>query len=267
MHIDVDTEITYYTPEERVAPDVRPDFNALPLKNWPVTVHDLRASGPTSLDAEGFAFLESPTAVRDFRDLDELDSVYAEEMEAFIREVTGATETRLAGKPGLRSSAPETKRGASMMTGSFVHADVSDLGAQDFLERYVGEDADRWRGHRFALFNVWRSFSDAPQDVPLGLSDVRSVDPVDAQLCDITLPVRDGGERTWETIAYVHNPTHDWYYASEMKRDEAYVFRTFDSGGAQRRPVAHSAFVNPTVPDDVPPRESVEIRVFALFED
>lgn len=50
-----------------------------------------------------------------------------------------------------------------------------------------------------------------------------------------------------------------------MRPDEALVFRTYDT--AYDGAVPHTAFVNPTVPVDVPPRESVEIRVFALFED
>jgi hypothetical protein len=50
-----------------------------------------------------------------------------------------------------------------------------------------------------------------------------------------------------------------------MTRDEAYVFRSFDS--AQAEPVPHSAFVNESCPASAPPRASVEVRVFAFYED
>jgi hypothetical protein len=261
----IQAEITYYAPDERPSPEDRPDFNALPLRNFEMTVEDLRASGPTSLDEEGFRFVESPSSVQDFRDLSELDRVYTQEMREFIREITGATETRIAGRPGLRSSAPVEQRGPAMMTGSHVHADVSVKGGEWYLDHYLPEEAERWREHRFAIFNVWRSFSRAPQDWPLGVCDIRSVDLADKQLCDIVLNARGQGELRWETQTYVHNPDHHWYYASDMRPNEALVFRTYDTGRSEATP--HAAFVNPTVPADVPPRESVEIRVFALFED
>lgn len=172
-------EITYYAPDVRPGPDERPDFNALPLRNREMTVRDLRSTGETSVDAEGFLFVESPSEVREFRDMDELDSVYTEEMREFVRELTGATRTRIAGRPGLRSSAAPAERGAAMMTGSHVHADVSAKGGQWYLDDYLGDEAEDWRRHRFAIFNVWRSFSNAPQDWPLGLCDSRSVAPGD----------------------------------------------------------------------------------------
>ncbi|WP_159500749.1 CmcJ/NvfI family oxidoreductase [Microbacterium sp. 18062] len=260
----IETEITYYTPDRRVEPDVRPDFNALPLQSWPVRIEDLRR-GSTSLDREGFQLVESRSAVRDFHDLDEVDAVYVEEMKELVRETTGATTTRLSGKPGLRSSAPVDRRGAaSMMTGSFVHADVSPKGAQTYLDWYLPEEAEHWRERRWAIFNVWRPFSAPPQDWPLAVCDTQSVDPGDTQLCDIVLTTRTG-DRQWETQAYVHNPAHRWLSAWDMTRDDALLFRTFDT--AYDEPVPHSAFVNPTAPPDVPPRESVEIRIFALFED
>ena len=56
------------------------------------------------------------------------------------------------------------------------------------------EAESRLRGPRFAVFNVWRTFSGPPQDVPLALCDTCSVAPGDKQYCEITL-----GELTWET--------------------------------------------------------------------
>jgi hypothetical protein len=55
------------------------------------------------------------------------------------------------------------------------------------------------------------------------------------------------------------------WYCQDMMRDEAYVFRSFDS--AQAEPVPHSAFVNESCPASAPPRASVEVRVFAFYED
>jgi hypothetical protein len=46
---------------------------------------------------------------------------------------------------------------------------------------------------------------------------------------------------------------------------DARLFRSFDS--AQAEPVPHSAFVNESCPASAPPRASVEVRVFAFYED
>jgi hypothetical protein len=112
---------------------------------------------------------------------------------------------------------------------------------------------------------VWRAFSGPPQDVPLALCDARTVAPQDKQYCEITLKSAAGDLLTWENITYYHNQAHRWWYCPDMTRDEAYVFRSFDS--AQAEPVPHSAFVNESCPASAPPRASVEVRVFAFYED
>ena len=48
---------------------------------------------------------------------------------------------------------------------------------------------------------------------------------------------------------------------------EAYVFRSFDSAPGHAEQVPHSAFVNESCPASAPPRASVEVRVFAFYED
>jgi hypothetical protein len=144
-----------------------------------------------------------------------------------------------------------------------VHADFSAPAAESMLRANVPaeEVAERLR-HRYAVFNVWRTFSGPPQDVPLALCDSRSVAPQDKQYCEITL-----GERTWENITYFHNEAHRWWYCPDMTRDEAYVFRSFDSAPGQAEQVPHSAFVNESCPESAPPRASIELRVFAFFDD
>jgi len=116
------------------------------------------------------------------------------------------------------------------------------------------------------MFNVWRAFSPPPQDFPLALCDARSVVPADIQNCTLTL-ARGDFSMTWENTAYKHNPDHRWFYCSDMNRDEAFVFSSFDTGSGWTDQVPHTAFEDQTCPEDAPPRASMEIRVFAFFED
>ena len=73
-------------------------------------------------------------------------------------------------------------------------------------------------------------------------------------------------ERTGEIYYVARNPAHRWYYAPEMRTDEAWLLKNFDSGGdPAARFTPHTAFVDPTVPRSVAPRQSVEVRAIAVF--
>jgi hypothetical protein len=51
-----------------------------------------------------------------------------------------------------------------------------------------------------------------------------------------------------------------------MRREEAYVFKVFDSmTDGRARWTAHTAFEDPTTPTHARPRESIEIRTMAFF--
>jgi hypothetical protein len=258
--------IAYYDPPQRPGADVRPDFTALPLTGKTVTVSSMRAAGGGfSLDREGFTLAAAPTAVRDFYDRDEVARRYVPEALELVRSLTGCTATALLNNPVVRVSGRGGPRPAgTTFTGDFVHADFSATAAADMVRHNLPpEEAEsRLRGPRFAVFNVWRTFSGPPQDIPLALCDTRSVTPGDKQYCEITL-----GELTWENITYYHNQAHRWWYCPDMTRDEAYVFRSFDSAPGHAEQVPHSAFVNESCPPTAPPRASVEVRVFAFFDE
>jgi hypothetical protein len=262
--------IAYYDPPRRPAAGERPDFTALALTGKPVTVSNMRAAGGGfSLDREGFTVADAPTEVRDFYDRDDVASRYVSEARELIRSLTGCTATALLNSPVVRvSGRVGTRPAGATFTGDFAHADFSAPAAEAMLRRTVpaGEVAERLR-HRYSVFNVWRTFSGPPQDVPLALCDTRSVAPQDKQYCEITMKMASGDPLTWENITYYHNEAHRWWYCPDMTRDEAYVFRSFDSSPSHTEQVPHSAFVNESCPASAPPRASIEVRVFAFYED
>ncbi len=262
--------IAYYDPPSG-RPDTvaRPDFTALPLAGKPVTVSNMRAAGGGfTLDREGFTLVTAPTGVRDFHNRAEVLSVYPREAGELIRAVTGCAATAVLNSPVVRVSGRVGERPAgSTFTGDFVHADFSASAAADMLRRNLPPDeaAARLRS-RYSVFNVWRAFSGPPQDVPLALCDARTVGPEDKQYCSITMKSASGETLTWENITYLHNAAHRWWYCPDMTRDEAYIFRSFDSAPGLAEQVPHSAFVNQRCPDTAHPRASIEIRMFAFYE-
>ena len=70
----------------------------------------------------------------------------------------------------------------------------------------------------------------------------------------------------WSVVPPASPGQHKWYYLSEMKPEEALLFKIYDSkedGTARRTP--HTAF---TTPEDYgPPRNSLEVRCLVFWEN
>jgi hypothetical protein len=268
--MDLDAAIAYYDPPAPVDADERPDFNSLPLSEKGVHVADMRGRfAEISLDLQGFALVPAPTRVRNFHDRAEVLRVYIAEADAMLRALTGCAATAALNAPLVRVSGLSGSRPAGTApTGDFVHADLANWSAEYLLRRNLpGEEASaRLAAGRFAIYNIWRTFSGPPQDMPLGLCDARTVAPADKQACSITLQTSTGQWQAWENLAYRYSPAHRWWWCSDMTRDEAFVFRSYDSGGAEQVP--HSAFINTTLPGSaaVKPRASIELRLFAFWD-
>jgi hypothetical protein len=266
----VQASIAYYDPPQRPAPDVRPDFTSLPLSAMPVTIEDMRdRAGDFSLDREGFTVVTASTSVTDFYDRAEVTGAYVREAGELLRSLTGCAATAVLNSPVVRVSGRVGERPAgTTFTGDFVHADFSATAAEYMLRRNLPPaEAEARLRNRYAVYNIWRAFSGPPQDVPLALCDTRTVAPADKQYCFITMRSAAGELMSWENITYLHSQRHRWCYCSDMRRDEAYVFRGFDSDPAHAEQVPHSAFVNEACPASAPPRASVEIRMLAFYEE
>src|SRR6185437_5581843 len=98
-------------------------------------------------------------------------------------------------------------------------------------------------------------------DGEAALCDARSMSPEDFVISERRYPNRVG-----QTYAVTYNPQHRWYWFPRMRRDEALVFKVFDSlKDGRARWTAHTAFDDPTAPANARPRESIEIRTLAFF--
>jgi len=92
------------------------------------------------------------------------------------------------------------------------------------------------------------------------MADARTLAPSDMIISERRAPGRIG-----QTYAIKYNPAHKWYWFPRMRREEALVFKTYDSQRDVARWTAHTAFEDPTSPPNARPRESIEIRTFAFF--
>jgi hypothetical protein len=219
------------------------------------------SAGGFTLDTHGFAFVSHPTSMRNFFDPDELKRVYYPEIERLVGEVSGAT--RVVVFDHTLRSGDEGEREARLLREPVLsaHNDYTEWSAPQRLRELLPEEAEALLRHRFAIIQVWRAIDRPIRANPLAIADARSLAPDDLIAAERRYPHRVG-----ETYQVRHSPAHRWFYFPEMRRDEALVFKVYDSEKDGRaRFTAHTSFDDPTTPPDAPPRQSIEARTFAFF--
>ena len=228
-----------------------------------MTIRDGRPSvDEFDLDVTGFEFVAHKTRVKDFFDLDELKRVYYPEVEALIKQVSGAS--RVVVFDHTLRSGDEAEREAKLVREPVlnVHNDYTEWSGPQRVRDLLPGEADELLKKRFAIIQVWRAINRPIQSNPLAIADARSLAPRDLIRAERRYPNRVG-----ETYRVGYNPDHRWFYFPLMRRDEALVFKVFDSAKDGRaRFTAHSSFEDPTTPPDAPARQSIEARTLAFFD-
>jgi hypothetical protein len=223
---------------------------------------DGRMAGP-SLDREGFQLVPHVSVIADFQDRNEVASKYAHETVELLHAATGADAVYVTAPGILRFSEASGRAGSldNSTPARFVHIDASRETSAGFAKKSC-PDGKVWR--RYAHFNIWRSFSEAPQDVPLAVCDARSLSEGDRLPADAIFDPPGGApEWSFESWLIAHNPAHRWHWFVDMTRDEALIFKSSDS--EHDNAVPHVAFDNPLAPVGCPPRASIEMRAVAYW--
>lgn len=227
-----------------------------------VTMRDGRPLRDTfDLETHGFEFVDHPTQMKDFFDPDELRAVYYREVEELVKQRTGAKRVHVFDHT-LRSGDEKTRNEKLVREPvARVHNDYTDWSGPNRVRDLLPDEADDLLTRRFAIVQVWRAIRNPIESDPLGICDARSLAPEDLVISERRYPDRVG-----QTYQIACNPNHEWYYFPRMARDEAMVFKVFDSATDGRaRFTAHSAFTDPTSPPNAAPRESIEVRTIAFF--
>lgn len=239
--------------------------DVLDLDPHAVDIEDRRGSGTApSLEVEGFALYSHSSAVRDFRELDEVARVNAPELRTLLLELSGADEVVMNPTGVLRFGERSPDSGAlnNSRPARFVHVDVSDTTAKIFSDRSAPSGREYYRS---AHYNIWRVLTPPPQDVPLAVCDARTVAPEDIVLADAIFDMKDAPEWSFEGVVIKYNAAQRWAFFSDMNPDEVLVFKTNDSDPNHPSRVPHSAFNDPDCPADVTPRASIEMRGIAYW--
>ena len=227
-----------------------------------VTIHDGRpARARFHLDDAGFELADHPTRMRDFYDPAELANVYYPEMQRLIAEHSGAHRVHVFDHT-LRTS-DEADRAAKKIREPVrsVHNDYTHWSGPQRVRDLLPDEAESLLARRFAIIQVWRAINTPIQRNPLAIIDARTIEPADLVPAERRFPDRVG-----EIYQLKYNPAHRWTWFPLMRRDEALVFKVYDSEEDGRaRWGGHTSFDDPKTRPDAPPRESIEIRAFAFF--
>ncbi|HLQ92575.1 MAG TPA: CmcJ/NvfI family oxidoreductase, partial [Xanthobacteraceae bacterium] len=239
--------------------DVR---NGGALDPWPVEIHDGRQQAPRfELGRDGFRFVRHDTKVADFFDEKEIARVYYPEVEALVKAESGASRVVVFDHT-LRTAADDEREARKIReVVRRAHNDYTEWSGPQRVRDLLPNEADDLLRRRFAIIQVWRPIRHPVETFPLAICDARSVAFEDFVISERRYPDRIG-----QTYAAKYNPNHRWYYFPRMRREEALVFKVFDSlKDGRARWTAHTAFEDPTSPPNARPRESIEIRTLAFF--
>jgi len=214
-----------------------------------------------ALEKQGFVFVEHKTQVANFFDPAELASVYYPEVEQLIKRESGASRVVIFDHT-LRSG-DEAEREEKLIREPVLsaHNDYTEWSGPNRVREFLPDEAEDLLTRRFAIIQVWRAINKPIQANPLALADAESVAMEDLVVAERRYPHRVG-----QTYRLKYNANHRWYYFPEMRRDEAMVFKVYDSAKDGRaRFTPHTSFDDPSSPPNAPPRQSIEVRAFAFF--
>jgi hypothetical protein len=219
-----------------------------------------RRPGDFRIDESGFELVAHPTQVRDFFDPEELRAVYHPEMERLIAERCGAQRAFVFDHTLRSSDDAARSRRKIREPVKAVHNDYTEWSGPQRVRDFFPDEAEALLARRFGIVQVWRAIGAPIERDPLALADARSIAAADLIAAERRFPDRVG-----EIYMVAHNPAHRWVYFPRMRREEAVVFKVYDSRTDRARWTAHASFDDPTTPPSAPPRESIEIRAFAFF--
>ncbi len=224
-----------------------------------------------SLDNAGFEMVKESTHFDDFYNSDSVcQSYYPQVIELLKRNTNGVAvfvfdhnvrnQTRAdLGEAGVR----EPVDGA--------HNDYTVAsGPRRVLEILEENNALHLNGKRAALINVWRPIVGPVQDFPLAICDARTAvlgDFVPTRIEHFLEDDLDSPHLVGEIYNFRHNPSHKWFYVSDMQPNEFMLLKCYDSMHDNYACfTGHTGFRNPDSPSDADPRQSIEVRTLVIFD-
>ena len=258
-----------------------PEFDGSNQKEWnrrwqagPMSVQNARLiDPPPTLETFGFELVRLETQINERQSPLERINRYVDEAEKAVYNLCNCKETsslnvvfrgsfndKLPGEPVGQSAA---EYGSIYSYATYAHTDISP-----WLEMQPLWNAFANKRH-CAIYNVWRStdLSNPVENMPLAVCDLRSVAHGDMIAACIPGVLPDGNPMIGYNLA--RNFLQSWFYYPNMTHEEALVLKLYDTRQpvCSLRGVFHTAVNDPNSTYDAKRRESVDIRIGAVFEE
>ena len=221
-----------------------------------VVMHNGRPQvGEFDLEVHGFRFVRHDTRVQNFLDESEVKRVYYPEMEALIKVQSGAKRVVVFDHTLRTADDAFREQQKIREVVRRAHNDYTEWSGPQRVRDILPDEAEELLKHRFAIIQVWRPIRYPVETHPLAIADARSVSFEDFIISERRYPDRIG-----QTYAIAYSPKHKWFWFPRQRREEAIVFKVFDSmKDGRARWTAHTAFDDPTTPPNARPRESLSL--------
>lgn len=236
-----------------------------------VTIHDLRGKDKSvNLDRNGFEVAKYDGAIQEeFEENSEAQKTYFQEISNLLKKRLGASRViichyafRSRNSALTDEQCNDTHRNPVL----YPHVDADLLSVQEWLDDCLGiEESEKTRKNRFQLINVWRPLGANPIiNKPLTICDYSSID-VNRDIHPLTIH-RSDHSATAYTISHNPQDIHKWYYLSEMRSDEMFIFKNFDSKPDVAQFAVHTALNNDNASTSNLEQKSLELRCFIFYD-
>ncbi|CAF1141663.1 unnamed protein product [Adineta ricciae] len=238
-----------------------------------ILIHDLRGKeNSVDLDTNAFEVLKYNGSIQaEFEDDSEEQKRCYKEMEELLEKHLGASRVivyhhsfRSRGKPRPNEELNDTHRNPAY----YPHTDIDDFGAEKLVKRLNDENnCENEKVTRAQIMNIWRLLGSNPStDKPLAICDYRSIDTEkDVHSLEIRGNLARKEHRTARILSRNAEDAHKWYYLSDIRPDEMFAFKMYDSKPDVAQYAFHTAFHNTSVSALDEEQKSLETRCLVLY--
>ncbi|KAK9481282.1 hypothetical protein V1514DRAFT_5720 [Lipomyces japonicus] len=231
-----------------------------PTRNFSSVQHEVTVTPITtatadsfSLDANGFEFDHRIHEFSDWHDDDKIVQTYYPAVIAAIKDRTGAADVvvfdhTIRNRHGNRNPV------------HIVHVDQTTESAAARVRLHRPDDADKLLTGRFQIINYWKPITGPVEEFPLAFGDASTT--TDHDIVAVEHRYRD---RTGATGQVKFNQSQKYYYRPGMTTNDAVLLKCYDSKPDVAKRTPHSAFADPSSPENPRPRESIEVRTLVFY--
>ena len=229
-----------------------------------VNARSLQEGTEFSLDKQAFKLVTfKPTEV-DFLNTESVKASYYSEVAALVKKETGATDVFVFDHT-VRRGIKESNRHPAY----HIHNDYTFETGKSRALSVLGEDVlTRFAGKRMIQINVWRSIDGVVEKDPLALMDATTLDIKDLVTTRISFnDMKTSEKHKGEIFALKQNSNQKWYFYPKMDAHEAILIKGIDTDVSRACFAMHTAFPLSDQNENSKPRQSIETRTYAFFDD